>query len=65
MVVVTEGELDAMSVSQCQNNKFPVVSVPSGAASAKKYIKRELEWLSKFESIILCLTKTKQEFLLV
>ena len=53
MVVVTEGELDAMSVSQCQNNKFPVVSVPSGAASAKKYIKRELEWLSKFESIIL------------
>ena len=39
MVVVTEGELDAMSVSQCQNNKFPVVSVPSGAASAKKYIK--------------------------
>ena len=53
MVVVTEGEIDAMSVSQCQNNKFPVVSVPSGAASAKKYIKRELEWLSKFESIIL------------
>ena len=53
MVVVTEGELDAMSVSQCQNNKFPVVSVPSGAASAKKYILRELEWLSKFENIVL------------
>ena len=53
MVVITEGELDAMSVSQCQNNKFPVVSVPSGAASAKKYIKRELEWLSQFESIVL------------
>ena len=53
MVVVTEGELDAMSVSQCQNNKFPVVSVPSGAASAKKYILRELEWLSKFETIVL------------
>ena len=53
MVVVTEGELDAMSVSQCQNNKFPVVSVPSGAASAKKYILRELEWLSKFEKIVL------------
>ncbi|ANS05753.1 DNA primase [uncultured phage_Deep-GF0-KM16-C193] len=55
MVVITEGEIDAMSISQCQNNKYPVVSVPSGSASAKKYIKRELEWLSKFESIILML----------
>ena len=52
-IVITEGELDAMSVSQMQNNRFPVVSVPSGSASAKKYIKRELEFLSKFENIIL------------
>ena len=54
-IIITEGEIDAMSVSQMQNNRFPVVSVPSGAASAKKYIKRELEWLSKFENIILML----------
>jgi len=54
MVGVTEGEIDCMTVSQvCSNNKYPVVSVPSGATSAKKYIKRELEWLSKFENIIL------------
>ena len=53
MIVVTEGEIDAMSVSQLQKNKYPVVSVPSGASSAKKYIKKELEWLSKFENIIL------------
>lgn len=53
MVVITEGELDAMSVSKVQSNKYPVVSVPSGASSAKKYIKRELEWLSKFETIVL------------
>ena len=52
-VVITEGEIDCMSVSQVQGNKYPVVSVPSGASSAKKYIKRELEWLSKFEKIIL------------
>jgi len=52
-IIITEGELDAMSVSQMQNNRYPVVSVPSGSASAKKYIKRELEWLSKFENIIL------------
>ena len=54
-IIITEGEIDAMSVSQVQNHKYPVVSVPSGAASAKKYILRELEWLSKFENIILML----------
>jgi twinkle protein len=53
MVVITEGEIDALTVSKVQNNKFPVVSVPSGASSAKKYIKKELEWLSKFENIVL------------
>ena len=52
-VVVTEGEIDCLSTSKVQANKYPVVSVPSGATSAKKYIKRELEWLSKFENIIL------------
>jgi twinkle protein len=52
-IVITEGEIDCLSVSKVQNNRYPVVSVPSGATSAKKYIKKELEWLSKFESIIL------------
>ena len=52
-IIITEGEIDALSVSKVQGNKYPVVSVPSGATSAKKYIKRELEWLSKFSSIIL------------
>nr|BAR33339.1 DNA primase [uncultured Mediterranean phage uvMED] len=52
-VIITEGEIDCLSVSKVQNNRYPVVSVPSGATSAKKYIKRELEWLSKFENIVL------------
>jgi len=50
---ITEGEVDCLSVSKVFNNKFPVVSVPSGAASAKKYIKKSLEWISKFENIVL------------
>ena len=53
MVIVTEGEIDALSVSAVQQNKWPVVSVPSGATSAKKFIKKELQYLSKFSSIIL------------
>ena len=54
-LIITEGEIDCLSVSAVQGNKYPVVSVPSGATSAKKYIKRELQWLSKFSSIILML----------
>jgi len=53
MVVLTEGEIDCLSVSKVQNNRWAVCSVPSGATSAKKYVKKELEWLSKFENIIL------------
>src|SRR5437899_371477 len=53
MVVITEGEIDAMSVSQIQGNKWPVVSVQNGAEGAKKAIARNLEWLLNFESVIL------------
>jgi twinkle protein len=53
MVVVTEGEIDALSVSQAQGNKWPVVSIPNGAQAASKAIKGSLEWLEKFESVVL------------
>ncbi len=53
MVVVTEGEIDALSVSQLQGNKWPVVSLPKGAAAAKKDIKANLLWLLGFETVVL------------
>lgn len=52
MLVITEGEIDALSVSQAQGNKWPVASVPNGAAGSVKSIKNSLEWLEKFESVI-------------
>ena len=45
-VTVVEGELDALSMSQCFDLKWPVVSVKAGAAGAKKDIKAAIEWLS-------------------
>ena len=51
-VVVTEGEIDAMSMSQLQNNKWPVVSVPSGATGAAKAIAAQLEWLESYDKVI-------------
>jgi twinkle protein len=51
-VVITEGEIDALSVSQLQSNKWPVVSVPNGAQGAAKSVAKCIEWLHKFEQVI-------------
>lgn len=53
-VVITEGEIDAMTISQLWGNKWPVVSIKSGAAAAKKDIGKASEWLEKFDHVILC-----------
>lgn len=52
-VVITEGELDAMSVSQAFKHKYAVVSLPNGAQSARQSIERHYEWLDKFKKIVL------------
>ena len=53
-VVVTEGEIDCLSVSQAQGNRWPVVSLPNGASCAAKAFKDNLEWLESFEKVIIC-----------
>ncbi len=53
MVVVTEGEIDAMSISQLQDNRWPVVSLRSGAAGGRKDIAKALPWLEGFETVVL------------
>jgi twinkle protein len=52
-VVVTEGEIDALTVSQLQQNKWPVVSIPNGSTGAKKALQNNLEWLERFELVVL------------
>jgi len=51
-IVITEGEIDCMSISQVFNNKWQTVSVPNGAASAKKYIANQIEWLEKYDDVV-------------
>lgn len=52
-ITITEGEIDALSVSQAFRNKYPVVSVPNGAQSAAKALAENYEYLSKFDKIVL------------
>jgi twinkle protein len=52
-IVVTEGEIDALTVAQLQNCKWPVVSVPNGAQGAKKDMARQMEFFEQFEEVVL------------
>ena len=52
MLVVTEGEIDALTVSMLQQNKWPVVSIPNGANGAAKSIAKQIEWLETFDKVI-------------
>ena len=59
MIVVTEGEIDAMSVSQLQEHKWPVVSIPNGAAGAVKSFKENLEFLERYETVVILFDNDK------
>ena len=65
-IVVTEGELDALSVSQAQGNKWPVVSISGGADApsdhlgnpltankTKKYFATHADYFKGFEEVVL------------
>ena len=50
-VIVTEGEIDALTVAQVLDLKWPVVSVPDGATSLKA-IEQNVDWLETFEEVV-------------
>ncbi len=52
-VIITEGELDALSVAEAFSCKWPVVSLINGAGSALKNIKENLEWVLSFKEVVL------------
>lgn len=54
MIVVTEGEIDALSMSQVQGNKYPVVSIGCGAGpQMKKYFGKHRAYFRSFDKIVL------------
>lgn len=52
-LVITEGEIDCLSVAQMQDCKWPAVSLPNGAAGAVRDIKNNLEFVNSFDEVIL------------
>lgn len=52
-IVVTEGEIDALTMSQVQGNAWPVVSIPNGAQSARRYIAKHRDYFLGFDEVVL------------
>lgn len=51
-IVITEGEMDALACWQARP-KWPVVSIPNGAKSARKALSAQLKYLLRFEEVVL------------
>ena len=53
-LIITEGEIDCMTISQVQGHRWPVVSLPQGSGSVKRTVRQNWEYLERFEEIIAC-----------
>ncbi len=50
-LVITEGEIDALSYATATDGKYPVVSIRGGANSAKKEISQHIDWITGYEEV--------------
>ena len=59
-LVITEGEIDAMTVSQIQGHKWATVSLPNGCGAAKRAIQNNWDYVNNFEEVILMFDMDEQ-----
>ena len=52
-IVLSEGEIDCMSISQIQGHKWATCSIPNGSSSARKSILDNYDYLMNFQEIVL------------
>ena len=52
-VTLVEGECDAMASYEMLGSKWPVVSIKNGAAAAVKDVKNSIEFLEKFDCVVI------------
>lgn len=53
-IIVTEGEIDCLAIAQMLKGRWPVVSIPNGASGAADAFRRNLEFLSSYEEVVIC-----------
>lgn len=52
ILCICEGEVDTLSLSQLFNHKYSVVGIPNGVNGAVKSLKKQLEFIESYESVI-------------
>jgi len=52
-IVICEGEIDTLTVSQVGNNKWPTVGIPLGSKAAAKSVAHNLKYFSNFQEVII------------
>lgn len=52
-LIITEGEIDCLSIAQAMNLKWPVVSIPNGAQNAEAALKQHIEYINSFDEVVL------------
>lgn len=58
-IIITEGEIDAMSVYAMVKKRYPVVSVVHGVGNATKDIKNNIDFLEGYDEVIFCFDNDK------
>jgi len=53
-IIITEGEIDCMSVYQVMSGKWPVISIPSGVNDSENAISENIEFLSSYDEVVIC-----------
>jgi twinkle protein len=53
MLIITEGEIDALTVSRMQGNRWPCASLPHGKDSAEAAIAKDSGWVESFDKVVL------------
>ena len=53
-IVITEGQIDCLTVSQLWGNRWPVVSIPNGSNNAAQAVRQNLSFIAGYDEIVLC-----------
>lgn len=58
-ITLTEGECDAMATYELMGSRWPSISVKNGAAGAVRDVQKNIEFLEKFDTVVICFDNDK------
>jgi twinkle protein len=59
-LIITEGEIDCLSISQVLRNRWACVSIPSGVNDAVNAVSRNIDFVESFDKVIIAFDNDEQ-----